>query len=734
MHSRLRHAAILLAAFLFLPFAAIAANTEVLFDTQDRFKTIFPSNFFTDLDLRQNTSQRVSLPLPDCTINQVRCDDVATLNTLDGFNLQPRISIPFSGPINVSTVDTNSVFLISLGSTRGGGSVGELIGINQVVMDPATNMLHVETDEFLEQHTRYAVIVTDRVKDAAGDPIQDRNFTRMMNGNLLGQILSSILNQIREGVLQALVHVRRIHGNSIKVVGATVFTTMSVTSDLEKIQKRIQTSAATPVNFNVVDGGQRAVFPVNTLTTLTWNTQQTVGPVLTPIPLPNLLGLQVLGPNVVSTLAFAKFNSPSYLRPDITFTPVASRSGTPVVQGTNEVHVNFALPAGPKPAAGYPVAIFGHGFANHKLGGFLFVSASMAQQGIATAGINVVGHGFGPASTYTFGTSTGPVTLSAGGRGVDTDGNGLIGPTEGVVAPLTKLIGNADGLRQTAIDLMQLVRQIQAGVDIDGDGTRDLDPGRIYYFGQSFGGIYGTIFSAIEPAVRAAVPNVGGGADIDILRLSAVFRPIFAGPVVAVRGLNNLPTVLVPPNPQIPTGQIFRFDENLPLRNEPPRINNVVGANALQDFIDQSEWGTTRGGGVSYAPYLRKVPLSGNRVKPVIVQYGRGDQTVPNPTQTALARAGELESRVTYYRHDLTVANNILAFPTIARDPHLLLTNITAIQSPVPDVRTAARQAQAQIATFFATDGAQTIDPDGAGLIFETPIAPPLPETLNFIP
>jgi hypothetical protein len=121
-------------------------------------------------------------------------------------------------------------------------------------------------------------------------------------------------------------------------------------------------------------------------------------------------------------------------------------------------------------------------------------------------------------------------------------------------------------------------------------------------------------------------------------------------------------------------------------------------------------------------------------VKPVIVQYGRGDQTVPNPTQTALARAGELQDRVTYYRHDLTVAANLAAFPTIARDPHLFLTNITAIQSPVPDVRTAARLAQAQIATFFATDGAQTLDPDGAGLIFETPIVPPLPETLNFIP
>src|ERR1043165_6659753 len=157
----------LLAALALLPFAASAANTEVLFNTQDRFKTIFPSNLFTELDLTQNTLQRVSLQSPDCSLNQVRCDDVAVLNTLDGFNLQPRISIPFSGPIDVSTVNSDSVFLISLGSTRGGGSLGEAIGINQVVWDAVTNTLHVETDEFLDQHTSYAVIVTDRVKDAA---------------------------------------------------------------------------------------------------------------------------------------------------------------------------------------------------------------------------------------------------------------------------------------------------------------------------------------------------------------------------------------------------------------------------------------------------------------------------------------------------------------------------------------------------------------------------------------
>ena len=46
---------------------------------------------------------------------------------------------------------------------------------------------------------------------------------------------------------------------------------------------------------------------------------------------------------------------------------------------------------------------------------------------------------------------------------------------------------------------MQLVRQIEVGIDVDGDGSADLNAQRIYYAGQSFGGIYGTIVLGIEP-------------------------------------------------------------------------------------------------------------------------------------------------------------------------------------------------------------------------------------------
>src|SRR5256886_11563340 len=94
------------------------------------------------------------------------------------------------------------------------------------------------------------------------------------------------------------------------------------------------------------------------------------------------------------------------------------------------------------------------------------VASVLASHGIATIAINVVGHGGGALGTLAVLRTNGAVVvIPAGGRGIDQDGNGTIDSTEGVnaAAPRT-LIGSRDGLRPTAIDLMQLARPIEAGV------------------------------------------------------------------------------------------------------------------------------------------------------------------------------------------------------------------------------------------------------------------------------
>jgi len=58
----------------------------------------------------------------------------------------------------------------------------------------------------------------------------------------------------------------------------------------------------------------------------------------------------------------------------------------------------------------------------------------MATHGIATAAINVVGHGFGPLGTLTVNQTGGrSVTLAARGRGFGQNGDGVIGGQEGLL-------------------------------------------------------------------------------------------------------------------------------------------------------------------------------------------------------------------------------------------------------------------------------------------------------------
>src|SRR5207248_8569262 len=119
------------------------------------------------------------------------------------------------------------------------------------------------------------------------------------------------------------------------------------------------------------------------------------------------------------------------------------------------------------------------------------VASTLAKAGAATIAINAVGHGFGAGTPYTVTEPGAPSeTFTAGGRGFDQDGNGTIDSTEGVNAAGGSLVGNSDGLRQTVFDLDQLVRMLQAGVDVNGDGSVDLSTSRIYYTRHSVGGIY----------------------------------------------------------------------------------------------------------------------------------------------------------------------------------------------------------------------------------------------------
>ena len=590
------------------------------------------------------------------------------LNTLDGFNLQPRLSVPFDGPIDVKdSVNSRDVFLVSLGDTLPGGDKGgEVVGINQVVWDPATTTLHVESDQFLDQHTRYALIVTDGVLDANGQHVQaSEAFTRFRHDLNFGQTKDPVLKAYRKDLLDAMAAARQVGVPESDIAVASVFTTQSATAVLEKIRDQIHAGlplAPAKADFDLGPNGAPTVFNLNQVTSITHNQQRTVSGPLTPVTLP-LTSLKDVIPGAVSQVAFGRYVSPDYEVHPGEYIPaegVGTRTGTPAVQRYNVIYFTLYLPSGPEPKDGWPVAIWGHGGSGSKdatSSGVPVIAAMMAENGIATIGINAVGHGFGPGSTLTVTQSGGgTVTLPAGGRGIDQNGDGTIGSSEGFLAASPQaIISERDGRIQTDADLMQLVQVIQAGVVVDGNG-RDLDPSRVY------------LTPWTEPwRSRKSSTTTSGSAQ--------------------------------PGDP------------------------------------------------VAYAPHLRKDPLPGVPAKSVIVQFAKGDQLDSNPTATALLRAGDLADRATFYRYDL-------AFPQYQQDPNNPLTTAplyyphsfaALITSTNPTIKKVALAAQNQVATFFASDGTQTIQPQppdgfGFGLIPEKffegvdlPIEGGLPEGLNFI-
>ena len=351
----------------------------------------------------------------------------------------------------------------------------------------------------------------------------------------------------------------------------------------------------------------------------------------------------------VGSIAFGAFDAPDYETASKVIPAVGTRTGVPAVQGTNRLYFNLFLPPGTLPRAGGRSP-----------------STATASRTTRTAD---------PVPRRRLDGAAGdrddrdqrrrprlrpardpdrqphgrwrPSCSPAGGRGFDQNGNGAIDSTEGVnAAPPQTLVGSRDGLRQTVIDLMSLVREIEVGVDVDGNGTRDLDPAKISYFGQSFGGIYGTKFLAVEPNVRAGRPERSGRGD---------HRDRPAEPGLPCRSSGSASTrTALPPLVNLP-GR-FAFNENMPLRNLPPVVDTVPGASAIQQLIEWTEWTSQSGNPVAYAPHLRAQPLSGVPAKSVILQFARTDQTVPNPTTSAIIRAGGLQDRTTLFRNDLAFA------------------------------------------------------------------------------
>jgi hypothetical protein len=703
------------------PAGAAEAGVQALFALSQPSDGPFPANWHTVNDTSNLTGLRVKLPMPDCSVRPSECDDVAVLNSLDGFNLQPRVSIPFDGTIDVDTATSSNLFLLDIDHD-------DIVEINQPVWDPDTTTLHVESDNLLRQQTRYAVIVTRGIRDPQGKQIKaTQEFRSFLDEPCAGERECAYQQALREGLDAA----RRLGTPAGHVASASVFTTLSSTAVMEKIRDQIKAKTPAAIDFLLGPNGSRTMFARDAVNEIWFDRHIQVNGDLNPLRL-DLAPLAVV-PDKVGSIAYGKFSSSDYQAQPAVLPVVGTRTGVPTVQRVNELYCTLILPSGQKPAAGWPVMILAHAGTQHKDDFALRHAAIAASHGVATLAINAVGHGFGSRSELRVRLTDGSeVAFPSGGRGIDQDGNDVIANREGdrPDAPYT-ILWERDALRQTAADLLQTVRQIEVGVDADGDDEDDLDADRIYLAGFSLGSNYGALAATVDPSVQAMTLNVPGGALVELLRLGPARRPVF-GQHLAQRVPSLLNSPGIDSLDGVPVGPP-RWNENKPLRELPPVVNTVSGAMPIQELIDRTEWAFQPGNSLAYAPHLQRDPLQGVPAKSVLLQFAKGDQTSPNPAMTAFLRASGLASRTTFYRNDLAFAKD----NSIPKNPHGFLNNPTSLGL----AGAVSRGAQQQMGTFFASNGKEIVTPEDpkdppvslVGL-FEVPIAQPLPEDLNFIP
>lgn len=171
----------------------------------------------------------------------------------------------------------------------------------------------------------------------------------------------------------------------------------------------------------------------------------------------------------------------------------------------------YALPVSlwlpPEELAGpYPVLLCGHGLTGSRRQ-CRFAAELAAPLGVAVLAVDAQEHGDHPDRT------------SDGSELVEI--MALCGFTL-VPASFDALVLR-DNFRASAWDKLQVLRAVQAGWDVEGDGVVDLDPERVQYAGASLGGIMGPELLALAPELGAGVLIVPGGGLMDLFIQSESF-------------------------------------------------------------------------------------------------------------------------------------------------------------------------------------------------------------------
>ncbi len=625
--------------------------------------------FPTDLFFNGSTDGTLNLPANSLQPN------VSAVNALDGYSTTATISVRFSSAIDPATLTAANVRVIRVNvdnTTKATIGVGGVLTLGTdfsatVNPDPTTggaNLLITPLKPLVPSsgatNVGYLVVLTNGIRSASGAPANADTDFETIKAAL--PTCTTITNSTLNGICRLTAAQFQIAGavgvNTASIIQSFSFSTQNTRDTMNIVAQQVTAAAPRPI-----------VARPTGLTTA----QVVPGAAGKANVLAGTLQIPYYQ-NRAAPLTGSWLGNPSPLDANSRF--LTRFNPVPVVNEALTIPVLYTMPnaasaaGAARPPNGWPVVIFQHGVTVDRTV-MLAVADAFADAGFVVVAIDLPLHGLTNPANPLYANPMNPLyggTAPAGAtsyeRTFDLDvvnnttgappGGDGIDPTGTNFINLTSPLTTRDNLRQAVLDLVTLTRALPT-LDLNGDGTPDINASRIHLVGHSLGGWVTTVFSGLAvPIVSVSAVTTGGGI-AQTARESPAFGPRILGGLAAA----GLPSTAL--------DQYFRDFQAVVDAAEP--LNYMAAAVAARPF------------------HLIQV-VGGGAVPP--------DRTVPNNSTARLILAGGL-TKVT------AVGNNAVSRSYV---------NFTAgVHSSVLDPTAslaATVEMQTQIATFAATSGAIT--------------------------
>ncbi|MEO8703271.1 MAG: hypothetical protein ABI867_24705 [Kofleriaceae bacterium] len=492
----------------------VTTRTELAMDKASQ-RMPLPINLMLDPD-----TGHVDLPLAPWD-TELETEAKTRLRELTGFGLSSDLLYEFTAPVEPATVTATSVKLFRLG-----GAAPTQVPIDITVMPDRLHVLIAPHAGRLAEDTSYFVVVDDSIRDAEARPVSPMPAGHFLKAHApiydgTASLVTGVdtvdahkLELSRAQIAGVLDGIGRDH-----LLAAWPFTTMPVSQPLEAARKSAERIGVSPDPKDI----------------------EHLSPFDAVLDFP--LGIATLGN--VADVYYGTIESPYFL--DVQ-TRALRTDGNHVVE---DVSFALAVPKNPKPGP-MPVVIFGHGLVTERRF-VLAVANALAAKGYASISIDFPFHGNrtycatgGPISVVN--PTTGEVqslnpcqsgsTCNKEGRCVDANGEGnhlakfpiidLPVASGAVFNEIDHIASSKDHFWQALVDLGSLDRSLRTGAWEPLLG-RAVDTSKIFYTGQSLGGIMGGIFLGTKPEIPRAVLNVPGADLIRMFDNSTFFHPQMNG-------------------------------------------------------------------------------------------------------------------------------------------------------------------------------------------------------------